>query len=454
MILTERHPPQTVGRFKEFLFLFLPILVMTFSNFFYLFVEKLMLANLSTLAMEAAVNAAYVCQIFQAPCIAISLMTLVYIGRWRGALEFKAIGPGIWQFIWFAFLSMLITLPSSLIYGDYYFKDTAIGEIVMPYYHFLIAINFIFPLGVTLSCLYVGQGRTRLVLWVTLGSQVVKIILAYLLIFGWGWIPSFGIIGGALSTLIAQSGFCIILLWIFLSPKNANIYDSRSWRFRPTLFWECIHPGLLRAGNRILSVTCWASIAHLMTAKGGDYILILSIGGTLFIFLPFLSDAISQTQITVVSQILGARNYHLLGKAFRSGSLLALFIITLFGIPLLLFPTMTLQYLFPKISLSEVITSKVLLGVWVSFTFFTFTVIPMSYILAYKDTKFSLFMGFVGWINGYLLMYFAIEIMDIAADQFWLVLSLMHGSTAMIYLWRMKWLVSKELFVPLQKLRT
>ena len=54
-------------------------------------------------------------------------------------------------------------------------------------------------------------------------------------------------------------------------------------------------------------------------------------------------------------------------------------------------------------------------------------------------------MGGVNWINGYLLMYFFIVILDITADQFWLALSLMHGTTALLYFWRMQWLKSRVL---------
>ena len=440
-----RRSALSEGGFREFILLFSPLLLINFSTCLYFFVEKLLLARFSVEAMEAAVNAAYACQLIQGPCVVITMLAQVYVGRWCGAQDWKSIGPGLWQFIWFSFLSMLITLPFSFVYGRWYFQGTAIEEIVMPYYYFLILINFLYPLASALSCFFIGQGKTRLVLFSSLGAQFIKMLLAYLLIFGWSdWIPSLGIMGGAISTLIAQGLFCLLLLGVFLNRKHAAMYCSRFWGLRPKLFWECIQPGILRALNRILSMASWASIAHLMTAKGGDYLLILSIGGTLFFFLPFLGDAICQAQTTVVSQILGAHNYHSLNKAFRSGTLLVLAIVFLVAIPLLLYSQPTFYYLFPTVTMSDVMISRVFLGIWVSFACFTFAYLPISYILAYKDMKFSLIMGLVTWINGYLLMYFAIEIMNIAADQFWLVLSLMHGSTALLYYWRMKWLQSKE----------
>jgi len=139
-----------------------------------------------------------------------------------------------------------------------------------------------------------------------------------------------------------------------------------------------------------------------------------------------------------------------MAKAFRSGLLLVLITIAFFSIPLVLFPTITFHYLFPKIVMDDPMISKVFLGVWTSFAFYTFVYVPISYILAYKDTKFSLFMGVVNWIDGYLLMYIAIEKVNITADQFWLVLTLMHVIRAVSFYWRMRWLQSKTFSVHLK----
>lgn len=364
------------------------------------------------------------------------MMAQVWIGRWNGAQEWKSIGPGLWQFIWFAVISMAITLPAGLIYGSFYFEGVAIKELATPYYTFLLGINFLYPLGAALSCFYLGKGQPRLILWVVLLSQGLKVLLGYPLIFGWGLIPSYGILGGAISTCIAQIVFCGILLAMFLSKENVQIYDTRSWKFQPKFFWECISPGLLRVCNRVLNFTSWASIAHLMTAKGGDYLLILSIGGTLFLFLPMFVDALSQAQVTVVSNLLGTRNFFHLKKTFYSGSKLVGLVAVFTGIPLVFFPEFTLNALFPAAHLAPEAANTLFFGVWLSFLLFAFGTIPISDILAFKDMKFSFFMGFFNWINGYLFMRFAINHVEIRADQFWLFLSVMHATTALIYLWR------------------
>lgn len=432
------------GGFKELLILFFPILLLVFSNYLFLLVEKLYLARLSIQAMEAAISAAYACQVMQVSCIAIVTMVQVWVGHWYGAKEWKSIGPGTWQFIWFSCLSMFVSVTFNLIYGSYYFRNTAVEEIVWPYFYFLTAINFLFPLAATFISFNLGLGKTRLILFTSIGTQLLKILFAYILIFGVeGWIPSLGLLGGAVSTLIAQGSFCLILFLVFLKPQFAELYHTHDWRFKPKLFWDCIQPGLVRGLSRISMLLSWASITHLMTSRGGDYLLALSIGGTISIFLPFLADATLQAQITILSNLLGAKNYHLLWKAFRSATFLAVINITIFAIPLLLFPNFTFQYFFPGVVFTDEVIQKLFLGVWLSFALFTFNFIPISYVLSFKDIKFMLFMGAFNWINGYLLMYIVIEWMNMPAEQFWTVLSLMHGSMGVLYVWRMRWLISR-----------
>lgn len=448
-MISESLSVQPTGKIREFTLLFCPVLLIVFSSCLFLLVEKILLARLSLEEMEAAISVAYICQIFQIACVALAMMAQISVARWYGEGNWKAIGPGIWQFIWFSFLSMFITLPLGLAYGNYFLAQTPLREAALPYFHFLNSINFIHPLGTALSCFYLGQGKTRFVLFATIGSQILKILLAIPFILGWSpWIPSFGLLGGAISTLIAQGGYCLILFFVFFYSKNGERCNSKVWKLQPKLFWNCIQPGLLRAGNRILSVTCWASTAHLMAAKGEDYLIILSIGGVLSLFLPFLGDTICQAQTIVISQILGARKYNLLGKAFFSGVFWAIIFIVLTSIFLVVFSMFTFEYLFPNIALDPMIVQQVFLGVWISFAFYTLAYVGIGYILAFKDMYFSLLMGGFSWVNGYLLMYIALEKLEIGAAQFWLIHSLMHGSTMALYFLRARTLCSRAATTP------
>lgn len=428
------------GGMKELTLLFLPVLLISLSTAFLLFLEKLFFARLAQDVMEAAMNVSYICRIFQVSFTLLAMMAQVCVGRLYGAQEWKAIGPAVWQFIWFSIFSMILTVPASLAYGRYYFGGTSVEALAMPYFYFLIAINFLYPLGAALSCFYMGRGKTKVVLCARLGAEVLTLLLAYFLIFGKGPIPTLGLMGGAISTLIGQGGFCILLLVMFLRHEE---FGSRCFHFNIKLFWECIHPGLLRAISATSILVSWASIAHLMASKGGNYLLILAIGGTLFTFFSCLADAVCQAMTTVVSQLLGAKKHLLLRKAFHSGAFLALILSGLMAVPLLLFSVPLFQLLFPGSMLDPDSIQKLFGGIWLSISCIIFNYLSMSYILAFKDTRFSLFMGAMTWINGYLVMYFAIEKAEIAANQFWIVLAITQLLGALLYAARRKRLISR-----------
>lgn len=423
----------TNGGIRDFLSLFFPALLMSFSSYFALFIEKIFLGRFSTEAMEISISANYACMIFQAPCTALAMMAQVFIGRWYGAQEKQKIGPGIWQFIWFSLLSMFVMVPLGMLYGKFYFHGTPIEQCGLPYFYSLLFINFLFPLGITLSSFYLGQRKTKLILLASFVCQTIKVALAYFLIFN-----GLGVMGGLISTAISQGIFCVFILSCFLHSRNHKLYQSRNWSFKPKLFWECIRHGFMRSITCILNFGSWSAISYVMTARGGDYLLYLSIGGALFIFLPFLSDAICLSQTTIVSQLVGAKKYLCLKSAFRSGLTLVSLMIAITSIPLLVCPIPVFHFLFPKIALDPSVVRTLFLGVWLSFVCFVSGSVPIGYILAFKDMKFSMGMGLFNWINGFLLIYVTIQILQAQAISFWFILSVMHLTTAILYSLRMQ----------------
>lgn len=427
------------GGFRSIWILFIPLVGTTFSNYLFALLEKVFLSRISEKALESAVNGTYACQIFQVATIALVMMAQVTVARWHGARQHSKIGPEVWQFIWVSILSLAITVPISLFYGIWYFRGTEIETTVLPYFYLLTSLNFLFPLGASLSCFFLGQGKTRFVLFATLGDQLIKVSLSYLLIFGVGsWIQPLGILGGAIANLSSQGLLCLLFFFTFIRKKNRETYHSHKWKLDPSIFWDSIRPGVFRALNRAFAYASWGLIAHLMAARGGNFLLILSLGGSLTLFLPFLSDAISQSQTIVVSQLAGANQFPLFSKITRASLTLVCSCIALVGIPLVGFSSLTFNLLFPHISLDVSSIRNLLFGVWLWFASFTLVAIPMSFIFAFRDMKFHFYIGCIFWPIDYVLMYFFIEKLQIQPSLFWIALALVQMShTIPVYVWRM-----------------
>jgi MATE family multidrug resistance protein len=433
----ETAKPLFTGRMTEVVLLFIPIAFMTLSGNLVSFLDKLFFARLSPEAIEAGLSVTNICRVFQMPCLSIAAMAKVFVGTQQGAGQQKSIGVYIWQFIWFSLLSMIVTVPLSLLYGTYYFQSTVIEAIAMPYFYFLVAINFLYPLGASLSCFYIGRGRTRYVLAATLGSQILNLCFAYLLIFGVkGWVPSLGLLGGAIGVLVGQGCFCLLLFSDFLSHRYAQLYGTRQWRLDLKLFWECICPGLLRSVYRISVFLCWASVGYLMVAKGDNYLLVWSIGGTMTLFLPFIGEAMCQALTTISSNLIGSRSYDLLAKVSQIGFCLVMGIITVMAIPLIGFPEGTFHLLFPGLQMNGDAIRSLFFGLWLAFSFWTLAVIPISRLLAFKDAKFLLYTGSLSWVTCFLLMLIAVNVIGVPAESCWIVLSLYNLTELILFSWR------------------
>lgn len=428
---------------KQYFILFSPIALMAFSTNLFPTFEKILLASLSKEDMEASLSAFYAAQIFQLAFVSLAAMAQVFVGNWFGEKKWSRIGPGIWQFIWFSHFSLVVTLPFGYLYGKLYFKGTVIENIALPYYYSLLAMSFLFPLGGALTSFFLGRGKTFLVFTITLFCHLIKLPLGYAFIFGWKWIPNVGLMGGALSIFITQLIFCLALLSVFLNKENHRLYHTREWRLKWSLFWECIKPGALRAANRLLSMANWGAITYLLARGGENHLLILSIGGTICLLITFFGEAICLTQMTVVSQILGSKAYDSLYSAFRPGVILATIATLTLAINLLIFPSWTFQKLFPQMIIDLSSIKLIFAGVWLSSAFLIFSFLPIGYVLAFKDTSFSLFMGVVSWLTGFIFIYTFMEALNFSADYFWLLLSFLHFTTGLFYYLRVIWLIQE-----------
>lgn len=433
--------PDYQGSVKEVTILFLPILLMTFSTSIVGFGERVLFGQLSAELLRAAVSVTYVSRIFLISCMALALMAQVYVGRLQGARDERSIGSHIWQFIWLALLSALVTIPLCMLYGSFYFRGTIIQNSVFSYLTFLACINFLFPLASSLSCFYLGRGKTWMILGMTLSIDVFNLLLAYLFIFGvTGWIPSFGLIGTAFATMIAQGLFCLILLRDFLSQKNAQTFGTREWQFRPKLFFECVIPGIPRALNIMSLFICWTFITHLMIDKQGDYLLFWSLGSAVGLFLPFIGTAMSQALTIILSNMLGADQQSRLKYATFSGFLVTTAMICLAAVPMLIFPLETSSLLFPSVTIAEESARYVFLGLFLSFSFGTYAAIGLSHIFAFKDTPFLLKAGPLCWLHGFALMYLMVDVFEISADRCWIALSFTNFIDLCLYSGRAFWL--------------
>ena len=391
------------------------------------FCDRLFLAHHSLAAFEQTVSASLLVILFQQPLIRITSMSQVFVGLYQGSGQNKRIGELVWQMVWFSLLSMIITLPLARILSPFFFHGKVVQDLADTYFQVMMVGNFLFPLASALSSYFIGQGRMRIIFITTLFSHALNICLDYLFIFGYGSIiPEMGVFGAALATGIAQAGCCIALLCLFLRKKDRKSHGTNNYQFNWESFWMQLKVGLPRALARIFLLFSWVMTARVMILKGGDYSMILSIGGSLILLFTFINDGLLQGMVTIASNLMGSNQYAKISKLTRSGLTFVLATTALLSIPYLMLPELTVSFFFKETLSAETLAMLKRTCVWLWLFFFTygFHVVGLSLLTAGRDVTFYLFSVTFIWLTSCLPIYFGMNYLNWPPDVFWLIIGL------------------------------
>ena len=84
-------------------------------------------------------------------------------------------------------------------------------------------------LNVITNKLMQGAGDTLTPLLITIAVVILNIFFNYLFIFGWAFIPAYGVVGAALGTILARAILLLFTFWLFYSGKNVVQILKGTW---------------------------------------------------------------------------------------------------------------------------------------------------------------------------------------------------------------------------------
>jgi MATE family multidrug resistance protein len=332
--------------------------------------------------------------------------------------------------------------------NNLFFKGLEIEQTVAPYFLILVFCNFLYPLGSSLASFYLGRGKTKFIVLATITAHLINAGLDIALIFGIDpWVPSMGIKGAAIATLFSQGSLCLLLFGLFLKKSNQETFGTRLWTFQPGAFWRYISPGIPRAFGRLTLFAFWAATTHIMASKGGDYLLILTIGGTISMFLSFLCDGVLQAFVVLISNALGAQNYNRLKKFLRSGVIFIIALGCILTLPLVIFPKTVLSLFSLKDGMTESL-QLTLFWVWLHTVAVIFNALLLSVLISFKDTFFVLIANLCTAAVGYIPTYIGMNYYKLSPDKFWLMTLFTMIFSTSLYAWRIsqkRWLQPTKL---------
>lgn len=412
------------GSIREVFTISYPIFLALLSSCIMGFCDRYFLSKYSLDAFQGACIGGYLVLLFQAFCMQITSINQIFISGALGKKQEGLIGPYTWQMIWGSVLISLVMIPIGLLTNHFYFSKTPIQALGSQYFLVLIMGNCLFSLGATFAGFQAGIGKTKLLTFSTVISNICNIILNYILIFGiQGTIPPLGVIGAAIGTLISQGVYCLILFASFIYHKDSSTYQSKKWSFSIPLFLKLIRIGVPSAFARFSNLLYWAFAVKILSNLEGDYLLVLSYGATLWFPISTITEALAKGALSFFSFFLGANHFPLIWTTLRSALFIFFIAFFLLGIPLVLFSesliNTVLQTTLSQKSLETLKMASIWL--WIYFLLEGVSRLIIIIVLAMKQTLFSMKYNIItGGFLIFLPYYLCFHAFHCNADKVWM----------------------------------
>lgn len=165
-----------------------------------------------------------------------------------------------------------------------------------------LAVNFV------VNKVMQGAGDVITPLYLTAGVNVLNILLAIVLIFGLGPIPSLGIAGAALSTVLSRLAASIVGVWLLYSGRNVVRLRSRSYRPDWRLMKQILTIGVPSGAQGIARNMTQVFVLRILTSTSAGALgaAALAIGTQVTRLIQTPGMAIGVASTAMVGQSLGA----------------------------------------------------------------------------------------------------------------------------------------------------
>jgi len=456
--MSEKLTKYEEGSLSELWTLSYPMILAFMSGFLMMFFDRLFLANYSMASMNAAATAGMVAVIFLYGPATITSIAEVFVGQFNGAGEYRKTASPVWQMLWFSaalvpFYLALTTWGGPYLLPEYHYVDEG-----LPYFQWVLYFGAAVPAIAALSSFFVGIGKTRYVMAVTIFGNLANIILDPILIFGYfGLTEPLGARGAAIATGVSQLSQVVIFFALFLTRQYKEKYGTTLCRFDPQLFLRCLKVGVPSSIGHMFEWTAWAITLRMMAFAGEHYLTIATIGQSMYMLVAFGVEGVQKAVTTLTANRIGAKKEAGIWKVWQSGVKLLLLSAIPFGILLIGYPDPIIrEFLSTETPPSDVALLFPLLrltaaGVFAYYIFDGLTWITIGVLTAAEDTWFVMWINaMTAWFFGMAPILFFLVVLNWSPVWYFFFMSFYGASNALIFYSRMKtkpWLpiLSKQL---------
>ncbi|VBB43150.1 MATE efflux family protein (modular protein) [uncultured Desulfatiglans sp.] len=222
------------GGYREVLKIAIPLILSTGAWSIQHFVDRMFLSWYSPEAIAAAMPAGMLNFALLSIFIGTVSYVSTFVAQYHGAGRHREIGPVLWQGMYvslFGGLCMLCLIPLAGSIFALVGHDAPVQKNEVDYFVILSIGGFPAIATHALSGFFSGVARPWPIMWVTMASTALNLILDYLFIFGRAGLPEMGMRGAALATVLAAVFSLVVMLLLAWRAANDTRYHTlKGWR--------------------------------------------------------------------------------------------------------------------------------------------------------------------------------------------------------------------------------
>lgn len=191
-------------------------------------------------------------------------------------------------------------------------------------------------------------GETTLPIYIAIGSVIVNFVLNPVFIFGWGPIPALGVMGSALTTLLAQFLGAIFVAAVLLSGKFGIHLRVKDFKPDFTYIKRAFFLGAPASAEMSMRALGMAVLTFIIASFGTMAIASYGVVSNVLNVAMIPAMGLSMAVATLAGQNIGAGNVDRAGEIGRLGAWLGFWMLTGFGVISFLFAHHVLAFFVPN----------------------------------------------------------------------------------------------------------
>lgn len=277
----------------------LPLMVSAGTFSLVLFADRTLLLFYDGTSMSASMAGGNLFWVLVCMPVGIASMTGAIVSQYVGAGEEQKIGRFLWQSVWMSLLAAPLFAVFAVI-SPWLFEASGQPAELVPleatYMRLLLLGAIGMVLETALSGFFSGTERTGVIMWVSLASGLLNLVLDVVLIFGFGPIPEMGIAGAAIGSVISFWFKTICYAAMLWGPRYNHAYAIRAGLgLDRALLWKLLYFGF-PAGLMYLTESAGFAAIVLRIGRLGDIPLratTMAINFNMVAFIPLVGVSIA-----------------------------------------------------------------------------------------------------------------------------------------------------------------